>query len=268
MMRIRLLPLSIAASAGLVATPAWALAENHDPAQVMAVSPHHSTPGAPLPVGQMPVGQMPAPALPPMPGDMAATPAGPAGAYPPEYQRARAEWVNECSRRYRSDHRRGGEGGIIGGLLGAVAGGIAGNRIDNHGSRLAGTLIGAGVGGVAGAVIGSVIDRGGKSKAENEALDWCEDYLARNSAPQGYGQPYAYPPMAYQGMNYAMAYPYGPPMMMQPVMIPVQRCHEHEVVERVVEKPVYRTVTKRRIIREKRVKMQPTKTVKYVKTIK
>jgi Glycine zipper 2TM domain len=205
-------------------------------------------------------GQVALPALPPQPGASTFIPpvATNGQSYPPEYQRARVEWVEECSRRYLSDRHKG-NGGILGGLLGAVVGGVAGNRIDNHGSRLAGTLIGAGAGGVVGAVVGSAIDRSNRSKAEVEALDWCEDYLARNtvSAP-AYGAPYPYPPMAYQQTPYAMGYAYGPPVMMQPVMVPVQRCHEHVVVER----PVYRTVTVRKVIHDKRVRMQPAKTVK------
>jgi hypothetical protein len=209
-------------------------------------------------------GQVPLPVLPPQPGASTFIPpvAANGQSYSPEYQRARVEWVEECSRRYLSDRRKG-NGGILGGLLGAVVGGVAGNRIDNHGSRLAGTLIGAGAGGVVGAAVGSAIDRGNRSKAEVEALDWCEDYLARNTAP-AYGTPYQYPPMAYQQAPYAMGYAYGPPVMMQPVMVPVQRCHEHVVVER----PVYRTVTVRRVVHDKRVRMQPAKTVKYVKTVK
>lgn len=250
-MRTKPLSLSIIASLVLIAQPAVAHDGPHHDAQVQP----------PLPVN-------PAPALPAQPGEGTFIP--PIGAanpaYAPEYQRARTEWVDECSRRYLSDRRRG-NGGILGGLLGAVVGGVAGNRIDNDGSRLAGTLIGAGAGGVVGAVVGSAIDRNNRSKTENEALDWCEDYLARNTsaAPApGYGTGYPYPPMGYAPGSYAMAYPYGPPVMMQPVMIPVQRCHEHVVVER----PAYRTVTVRKVVQDKRIKVQPAKTVKYVKTIK
>jgi hypothetical protein len=250
-MRTNLLICSLIAPLLLVGQPA--LAQEAPAAPVM--------PQAPLGAGQPPL-----PALPPQPGTNTLIPPAAANgqAYAPEYQRARVEWVEECSRRYLSDRRKG-SGGILGGLLGAVVGGIAGNRIDNHGSRLAGTLIGAGAGGLVGAVVGSAIDRSNRSKAEIEALDWCEDYLARNtaSAPT-YPAPYPYPPMAYQPTPYAMGYAYGPPVMMQPVMVPVQRCHEHAVVER----PVYRTVTVRKVVRGKRVRMQPSKTVNYVKTVK
>lgn len=262
----RLLPLCFVASASLAANAAWAMPSSDDATAALPTPAyHHMTPATALPAGQLP-----APVLPPLPGDSTAgAPQSPAAAsYPSAYQQARVNWIEECSSRYLSNRRKG-SGGIIGGLLGALVGGVAGNRIDNNGSRLAGTLIGAGAGGVVGAVVGSVIDRSNRSKAENEALDWCEDYLARNTAPAPtYGQGYPYPPMAYQGANYAMAYAYGPPVMMQPVMIPVQRCHEHVVVERTVERPVYRKVTVRKIVPDKRVRMQPAKTVKYVKTIK
>lgn len=196
-------------------------------------------------------------ALPPQPGT------APAATANPEFERARTAWIDECVRNYDPD-RRDANGGAVGGVLGAVVGGVAGNRIAGHGSRLAGTLIGGGLGGLAGAVIGDAIDRKNSEKAEAEAVAWCEDYLARNTAPApGYGYPSPLP-YGYPMAGYAMAYPYGPPVMLQPVMIPVQRCHEQEVVEKIV----YRNVPVRRVVYDKRVKIVPTKAVKTVKTVK
>lgn len=51
---------------------------------------------------------------------------------------------------------------------------------------------------------------------------------------------------------------YAVPMMMVPVMIPVRRCHTHEGVEEIVERTV--------VVPDKRIRMQPVKRVKYVKT--
>ncbi len=259
-MNARLIPLCIAAGALFAASPA--LAEGPDPADSAGEAAAAALP--PLPGNPQ---TMAMPAMPPLPG--AGAPGypmatgypqgyGAPASYPPEYQRARENWIADCVGRYRGEDRRDGHGGVIGGVVGAVVGGVVGNRIDNKGSRLAGTLIGAGAGGVAGAVIGSAIDRNNSRKDEDEAVSWCEDYLARNTAQMGYGQPgYGY---GYPAYGYAMPMAYAVPMM--PVMIPVQRCHTHEVVEKIVERPVYRQI----IVHDKRVRMQPTKTVKYAKT--
>jgi hypothetical protein len=254
-MNARLIPLCIAAGALFAANPA--LAEGPGSADSM--------PGAVPPMPGNPAQAMPPMAMPPMPG---AVPPGyqmpytyPQGygapaSYPPEYQQARENWIADCADRYRSEDRRDGHGGIIGGVLGAVVGGVVGNRIDKKGSRLAGTLIGAGAGGLAGAVIGSAIDRNNARKDGDEAVAWCEDYLARNTAQPGYGQPgYGYP-------AYGYAYPMAYAVPMMAVMVPVQRCHTHEVVEKIVERPVYRKI----LVHDKRVRIEPTKTVKYSKT--
>lgn len=237
----RLVLLSTLAACGFCAAPALA-----HPGE--GSGPSHGSdlpPGYPLASPMM--------GLPPQPGPEPAVSSS-------EYGRARAGWIDECVRNYDPD-RRDRSGGVVGGVLGAAVGGLAGNRIAGNGSRLAGTLLGGGVGAIAGAIIGSAIDSKNRSKAEDEAVTWCEDYLARNTVqapPVGY----AYPMGAFPMASYAMAYPYGDPVMMQPVMIPVQRCHE------VVEKTAYRTIPARRVVHEKRVQVVPTKVVKTVKTAK
>ena len=181
-MNARFVPLCIAAASLAAATPA--LAGEPLPMPPVPQAPALPQPAMP-PMGHHPMAQQPMV----MPAPQGVMPAAPQA----DYQRARADWLNECTSRYLED-RRDGNGGILGGLLGAVIGGVAGNRIAGHGDRLAGTLIGGGAGGIAGVLIGSAIDRGRLSKREDEALDWCEDYLARNSqqAPAQYAQPYPY----------------------------------------------------------------------------
>ncbi len=243
-------------------TPAPAMPQAY-PAPVYPAPAYPGGPVYPAPYAgsTYPVPVYPAPAAPypggPVAGGVAphghgAVPYPPGGADPAAYDRARADWISECADRYRRD-RRDGKGGLIGGLLGALIGGVAGNRIDDKGDRWAGTLIGAGVGGIAGAVIGTVANRSSRSKIENEALDWCEDYLASRSSASGYG--------------YGQPHGYGP-VMMVPVMVPKGRKCPEEVVEEIVEPaPVIRR-TIPRPAPDKRVKLAPTKTkrIEYSKT--
>lgn len=216
--------------------------------------------------------------LPPVPETPGAAPMPVAPAYPADYQRARAEWIDTCVARYRGEKKRDGNGGLIGGLIGAVVGGFAGNRIDDKGSRLAGTLIGAGVGGVAGAALGSLASRSSRPD-EDEAYAWCEDYLARSSQqqpsygypqPYGYGYPGAYPMQAYPALAGGCCQPayypqaYGP-VMMVPVMMPGRNCKKKQVVtEEVVEEKI---ITRHIPAPDKRVKIVPvkTKTLRYSK---
>jgi len=207
----------------------------------------------PAPVYPLPAQHGGAPAV-----AAAPLPAGPES-YPPAYRQARADWIGECAYRYQREYRNG-HGGLVGGILGAVVGGIAGNRLDHRGDRWAGTLIGAGVGGVAGAVAGSLIEKSGRTKREEEAMAWCEDYLARNTSWSGYAQGagYGYPP----------AHGYGAPAMASamwvPVTVPVRRCHPQHATAEVVEPPVHHTRPARRMIPDKRIKLSPARP-KYVK---
>lgn len=258
------LPLGLAACALLAATSGKAFAqidapvaegpvaaEAPDPAPVPSASipayPAPVYPGATYATPTYPVAGYPAPVAPyAMPAQgQAPVPVQPA-AWPPEYLQARADWVSECADRYRRD-RRDGSGGLIGGLLGAVIGGVAGNRIDDDGDRLAGTLIGAGVGGVAGAVIGTLAGKSGRRKLDTEAVDWCEDYLARHSAAPASG--------------------YGQPVMMVQIMVPKRGPCPEEVIEEVVEepRPIHRYIPPRPAP-DKRIRLAPSKS-KYIKSL-
>lgn len=243
------LPLGLAACALLAATSGKAFAQIEasatDAPIAMEAPALPTAPVYPAPVYPAPVQPMPAmPHAMPGPG----VPTQPT-AYPPEYQAARASWVSECAERYRRD-RRDGSGGLIGGLLGAVIGGVAGNRIDDDGDRLAGTLIGAGIGGVAGAVIGTVAGKSGRRKLDAEAIDWCEDYLARQTAAPAYGYGYGY----------------GQPVMMVPVMVPKRGNCPEETIEEVQEapRPISRYIPARPVP-DKRIRLAPAKTT-YIKS--
>lgn len=59
--------------------------------------------------------------LPPVPETPGAAPMPVAPAYPADYQRARAEWIDTCVARYRGEKKRDGNGGLIGGLIGPAA---------------------------------------------------------------------------------------------------------------------------------------------------
>lgn len=257
------LPLGLAACALLAATSDMAFAQSDAPPAGVAeaVEPEVLPPPAPVPVYPAPVNPSPVYPAPVYPGAPYAGPAHvlPVGpgiaaqptAWPPEYQQARADWVSECADRYRRD-RRDGSGGLIGGLLGAVLGGVAGNRIDDKGDRVAGTLIGAGVGGVAGAVIGTLAGKSGRRKLETEAVEWCEDYLARHTSTSasGYG-----------------AYGYGQPVMMVQVMVPKRGPCPEQVIEEVVEEPrPIRRYIPPRPAPDKRIRLAPSKS-KYIKSL-
>ena len=164
-------------------------------------------------------------------------------AYPPEYMRARDEWLSEC-RRNRSDD------GVGGGILGALFGGLLGNRIAGRHDRTLGTVAGAAVGAVAGAAIDKAEDRG-------RARDYCEAYLDRYAAPQG-----GYGP-AYGQQVYAV------PMMMVPAprRMAAQNCTETVVTEEWVTVPHrHRYIPPRRppvrVIHDKRVRIIPDKRVR------
>lgn len=128
----------------------------------------------------------------------------------------RDAWLDYCRANYL-DRNGLDRSGALGGLLGAAAGGLLGNRIAS-GERLAGTLIGAGVGGLAGLAIGSAVD----AEARRDRLDDCEIYLR-------YADNYPRQPDPYYNTPARPAYgttfygPYGQPMMLVPVMVPVQQ---------------------------------------------
>lgn len=138
------------------------------------------------------------------------------------WDRARADWLDEC----RANHRPRGRGNTIGGaLVGGLVGGIVGNAVAGHGDKTLGTVAGAAVGAAAGGALGSSADR----RNEARAMDYCEAYLERH-LNYGYGQP---------GYGYA----YQPMTVMVPVaMVPVQpvtrpapaqprECKETQVIE-------------------------------------
>ncbi len=129
----------------------------------------------------------------------------------------RGAWLDYCRANYL-DGNGFDRSGALGGVLGAAVGGLVGNRIAG-GNRLAGTLIGAGTGGLAGAAIGSALDQ----SRRRDRLDDCEIYLERtagNYARQPVS-PYGAPMQPPQGtMFYG---PYGQPMMLVPVMVPIRQ---------------------------------------------
>lgn len=191
------------------------------------------------------------PPLPPIPDAQYATP-GPVAGYSVE---ERENWLADCRDRMRDNHD-----GVGGAVIGGVIGGIAGNRIAGRGNRVVGSVVGAGVGAVAGAAIDRAEDRG-------RSGDFCEDYLDRYeasfaSASVGYadGRGYAHP-----GAYGAPGSPYyAGRVMWVPVKVSGCGCDckpKERVVEEWVDEPAPRPA--RRVIPDKRSKLQPTK---YIKT--
>lgn len=209
-------------------------------------------PAAPMPQA-MPQA-MPMPAA-PMPRMMApAAPQGGPGWDNGGWERARADWLYECRRRYPA----GRKGTTLGAVIGGVLGGVVGNRVAGRGDRTLGTVAGAVVGGVAGGAIGNGADR-------NRSRDYCEsyldDYMSRQQA-YGYGQPgvtYGYVPQQVTMMV---------PVMMVPQQAAVQaqrECKETVVTEewvpvRAKRRVIYKTVT----VPDKRVRYVPDKRVRIV----
>lgn len=191
------------------------------------------------------------PALPPIPDSPQAA-SGPIAGYSVE---ERDNWLAECR-----DRMRGNDDGVGGAVIGGLIGGVAGNRIAGRGDRVVGTVVGAGVGAVAGAAIDRAEDRG-------EAAHFCEDYLNRYEASFAGSRGYAYSAAGYghQGAYGAPGYPYYPGRVMWvPIKISGGCCNckpKERVVEEWVDEPA--PPPARRVIRDKRVKVQPTK---YVKT--
>jgi len=191
-------------------------------------------------------------ALPPIP-DGPQDARGPVAGYSVE---ERDNWLAQCR-----DRMRGDDDGVGGAVIGGVIGGIAGNRIAGRGNRVVGTVVGAGVGAVAGAAIDRAEDRG-------RTADFCEDYLDRYEASfAGAGGGYAYGgDYSHQGAHGAQGgYPYyAGRVMWVPVKISGGCCNckpKERIVEEWVDEPA--PPPARRVIRDKRVKIQPTK---YVKT--
>ena len=218
----------------------------------------NAVPTAAMPGVAMPAPQMAMPAAPVMPRMAApAEPTGPAPA--PQwdnagFERAKADWLYECRRRYPA----GKKGTTLGAVLGGVVGGVLGNRIAGRGDRTVGTVAGAVLGGVAGGAIGNSADR---SRSRDYCESYLEDYLARQQygyGQYGYGQP---------GVTYG--YVQQQVTMMVPVMMvqqqatvqPKRECKETIVTEEWVPVP-----TKRRVIYksvpDKRVRIVPDKRVR------
>lgn len=163
------------------------------------------------------------------------------------WEAQRAEWLNDCRRRYRTS-----DNGLGGALIGGVVGGLLGNRIGGRGNRTAGTIIGAGVGAVTGAVIDRAEDRGHEDRGRER--DYCESYLDQYLASYQHG-----------GYGHQMAYGYGVPMMMVPVMM-VQGQAQQPCTETVtttsyewVTVPGRRYIPRRPVIHDKRVRIVPDK---------
>lgn len=166
----------------------------------------------------------------------------------PAYERARADWLNECR-----SNRRGGRtvgGAVIGGLVG----GVIGNRVAGSGDRAVGTVIGAAAGAAAGGAIGSGADR-------RAARDFCEAYLDRYTVQPGAGQ----------GASGQPVYGYVPTTVMMPVaMVPVavapqRECKETTVTEEwvpVSRPPHSRLIPARRSVPNKRVRTAPDKRIR------
>jgi hypothetical protein len=191
------------------------------------------------------------PTLPPIPDDPRAA-SGPVAGYSVE---ERDNWLAQCRDRVRGD-----DDGVGGAVIGGLIGGVAGNRIAGRGNRVIGTVVGAGVGAVAGAAIDRAEGRG-------QAVDFCEDYLNRYEASfAGADDSYAYGGgYSHQGTYGAPGYPYyAGRVMWVPVKISGGCCNckpRERVVEEWVDEPA--PPPARRVIRDKRIKLQPTK---YVKT--
>ncbi len=174
----------------------------------------------------------------------------------PAWQSARADWLDECRRRYPA----GKKGTTLGAVLGGVVGGVVGNRVAGRGNRTLGTVAGAVVGGVAGGAIGNSADR---SRSRDYCESYLEDYLARQQQPYGHGAyGYAQPGMTY---GYAMQ----PVMMMVPVMMmqqPVAARPQRECKETIVTEEWVPVKAKRRVIYrpvpDKRVRIVPDKRVR------
>lgn len=167
------------------------------------------------------------------------------------WERARADWLDQCRRRYPA----GKHGTAVGAVLGGVVGGVVGNQVAGRGDRTVGTIAGAVLGGVAGGAIGDAADR---SRARDYCESYLEDYLARQ--PYGYGQP---------GGTYG--YALQPVMMMVPVMAvqqPARAPAAHQCQETTVTEELVPVMARRRIIPRrapapaKRVRMVPDKRVR------
>lgn len=157
------------------------------------------------------------------------------------WQRAQADWLDECRRRYPA----GKKGTTLGAVLGGLFGGVLGNRVAGRGDRVLGTVAGAVVGGVAGGAIGSSADR---SRARDYCESYLEDYLARQQRSYGYGQP---------GVTYG--YAMQPMVMMVPVMTvqPQPALQQQPDCREVVETSEWVPVTTRSRIIPRRVPARP-----------
>ena len=204
---------AVLAAVTLTAIPAQAQSSPPPPPMVDAGGRSYDGAPAMIPAPLPPMGaqQMPYPAQPQF--DQAS------------WERARADWLDEC----RYNHRRDSRGKTVGGaLIGGVLGGIAGNVIAGRGDKTLGTVAGAAVGAVAGGAIGNSADR----RQDRRAMDYCEAYLERYTN-YGYGRP---------GYGTGYTYAYQPMTVMVPVMmVPVQavatakpaprECTETQVIE-------------------------------------
>lgn len=184
------------------------------------------------------------------PAPAAAMPAHP-GYDTAAYDRARADWLDECRRRHGSGNTVGGA--VVGGLVG----GVIGNRVAGHGNRTVGTVVGAAAGAAAGGAIGAKTDR-------DNARDYCAAYLDRYTG-YGHGQ-YGYP-------GQVQGYAWQPMTVMVPVaMVPVQThvsaapqdCEETVVTEEFIDPPAERYIPPRPrpAPPSKRVPLRPDKRVR------
>ncbi len=175
---------------------------------------------------------------------------GPDAGYSPEYIRAREDWLAEC--RHNQEGDRHGNRHIGGTIIGGLIGSIFGNRIAGRNDRTIGTIAGAAVGAVAGNAIDRAGDRSRDRAVSGEARDYCEAYLARYTAGQGYPGYPGYSPQAYG---------YVVPMMMVPATAQTRKaCTETVVTEEwvTVRRPIHRYIPpRRRVIYDKRVHITP-----------
>lgn len=221
----------------------------------------NAVPMPPMPAPPMPAAPMAAslPQQRPMPPVMAppaqVAPVAAPGWDNPAWQAARADWLDECRRRYPA----GKKSTTLGAVLGGVVGGVVGNRVAGRGNRTVGTVAGAVVGGVAGGAIGNSADR-------NRSRDYCESYLEDYLARQ---QPYGYGSYGHAQPGVTYGYAMQPVMMMVPVMMmqqqgaarPQRECKETIVTEEWVPVKAKRRVI-HRPVPDKRVRIVPDKRVR------
>ena len=178
------------------------------------------------------------------------------GRWGEHWERMRGDWLEQCRERtgwrvaYHDDWRGNRhDDGLGGALIGGLAGGVIGNRVAGKGDRLVGTVIGAAAGAAVGVAIDKAEDRGhdhgyDRGYDDDRRGDYCEQYFDYYTQASHYGWGYAQP------------------MMMVPVMAMSQGDrHGKECTETVVTEEWVTVPQRRRVIRDKRVRIVPDKRI-------